>query len=80
MAHSKGLLIPILLLTTVVFSVPVLSMTNEEIFNWVAREFKIEKDYPMPGIKVVPREELQREFKKEGIGVRPTQLTSRDLK
>lgn len=53
-----------LLLTTVVFSAPVLSMTKEEIFNWVAVELKMEEDYPMPEIKVVPREELQGEFKK----------------
>lgn len=54
-----------LLLTIVVFKGLALSMSHEEIFSWVARELKIDTDYPMPQINVVPKEELQKVFRKE---------------
>ncbi len=54
-----------LLLTIVIYRGQALSMSNEEIFNWVARELEIDKDYPMPQIIVVSREKLQIVFRKE---------------
>lgn len=54
-----------LLLTTVIYTAPALSMSHEEIFHWVAQELEIEKDYPMPQIIVVSKAELQRVFKKD---------------
>ena len=37
--------------------------TNEEIFYWVVDQLKIEKDYPLPTIHVIDRQELQKQFK-----------------
>ncbi|MEE9612864.1 MAG: hypothetical protein V3W19_16545 [Desulfatiglandales bacterium] len=54
-----------LLLTTLIYRAPALSMSHEEIFKWVAQELEIEKDYPMPQIIVVSKAELQRVFKKD---------------
>jgi len=54
-----------LLLTIVIYRGQALSMSDEEIFNWVARELEIDKDYPMPQIIVVSKEKLQIVFRKE---------------
>ncbi len=58
-----------LLLAIVIFRGQALSMSHEvsheEIFNWVAHKLKIDIDYPMPQINVVPKEMLQRVFRKQ---------------
>jgi hypothetical protein len=43
---------------------PALCLSPEEIYNWVANELEIKKDYPMPEIRIVQRKELQTEFRK----------------
>jgi hypothetical protein len=54
-----------LTLTIVVNIEQALSMSDQEIFNWVARQLNINKEYPMPKILVVSKEELQDAFKKQ---------------
>lgn len=54
-----------LLLTFVIERGEASGMSFEEIFHWVACELEIDKDYPMPQIKVVSKQELQRVFKQE---------------
>ena len=39
-------------------------ISHEDIFVWVANKLEIEKDYQIPKITIVPREELQRVFLK----------------
>jgi hypothetical protein len=43
---------------------PALSISDEEIFLWVSKELKVEKDYPMPKIQFVPKETLQQMYRK----------------
>ncbi len=57
-------LILTLMLPMLAYSSPERSITHEEIFHWVATELKSKKDYPMPEIRIVSREELQRTFRK----------------
>lgn len=54
-----SLMLPIFLCAS-----PARGISLEKIFNWVAIELKVKKDYPMPEIRIVPREELQRVFRK----------------
>jgi hypothetical protein len=41
-----------------------MTVSNEEIFNWVASKLKIDNDYPLPEIQFVSKERLQDIFRK----------------
>ena len=53
-----------LILSIVTYTGPALSMSHEEIFHWVANEIAVKKHYPMPEIRIVPKKDLQRVFRK----------------
>ncbi len=52
-----------LILSVIVHTGTALCLSPEEIFNWVANELEIKNDYPMPEIRIVPKEELQTVFR-----------------
>jgi hypothetical protein len=54
-----------LILTLVIHRGKALSMSHEEIFNWVSQEIGVDKDYPMPQIRIVSKKELQNVFRKD---------------
>lgn len=62
----KPLILFIFITSLTTWAVPgvVQATSHKEIFNWVAKQMETDKDYPMPQIKIVSKEELQRVFSK----------------
>jgi hypothetical protein len=66
MKHPNKIFIGLILslmLPTFAYSGPARDISHEEIFTWIATELKVKKGYPMPEIRIVSRQELQRTFR-----------------